>query len=296
MGAGKTFSSVETIHKSCSKYGIATKEMLVSVGGGCVSDTVGFAAGTWNQGVPWEIVPTTLTGAVDASIGGKTSINTAAGKSSCGILHNPSGVFINLDTLQNLNKNLKSEGMAEVLKVSLTHGGSLLKLVKTLKIENLKNTNLEKCVTESVKIAVNVANGMYGPGGNKDVLSYGHELARGLEELSNYQITHGKAVGLGLMFSAYLEELLGIADSAEILHVQTILRQLELPSSLNELKPLTFELKDITQTFRHNKRMQGGNRFLLVGYKGPRQSVKWVENVSNATIQKAWSLLKNNKI
>jgi 3-dehydroquinate synthetase len=179
---------------------------LVGFGGGSVTDVAGFVAATYLRGVPWIAVPTTLTGQVDAAIGGKTGIDTEEGKNLAGAFHFPSAVAIDPDYLRTLPQAERRAGMAEVVKTGLLSGQELWTLPEAEMIRS--------CAAYKAGV---VLSDPYEREGRRTVLNLGHTFAHALETGSGYTVSHGEAVALGLLAALRLS---GIATDA----VEEILR------------------------------------------------------------------------
>lgn len=175
---------------------------LIAFGGGVVSDLTGFIASTYMRGVTFSIIPTTLTAFVDASVGGKNGINTAAGKNVLGTFYNPGDVCLEESFLATLPENLYLEQFSEVVKITLTSNRDLFfsKDKPLLCIRKLKETI--------------VALDKVDPG-LREVLNFGHTFAHAYEKVLNYKISHGHAVWIGIYFEALLSVELGYLSNKE---------------------------------------------------------------------------------
>jgi shikimate kinase/3-dehydroquinate synthase len=161
---------------------------IVAFGGGSTTDVAGFVAATYLRGVPWIAVPTTLTGQVDAAIGGKTGINTAEGKNLAGAFHFPESVLIDADVLVTLPENERRAGMAEVVKTGLLAGRDVW--------ERPEEEMIRACAAYKAGV---VLSDPYEIEGRRAVLNLGHTFAHALEAGSGYRVPHGEAVALGLL-------------------------------------------------------------------------------------------------
>jgi 3-dehydroquinate synthase len=176
--------------------GYLTHTELIAFGGGVVSDLTGFIASTYMRGVTFSIIPTTVTAFVDASVGGKNGINTAAGKNVLGTFYTPQDVCLEEGFLATLPQNLFLEQFSEVVKITLTSDCELFFSVsKPLpSIRKLKETIVALDKVEP---------------GIREVLNFGHTFAHAYEKVLNYTISHGHAVWIGMYFEALLSVELG---------------------------------------------------------------------------------------
>jgi shikimate kinase / 3-dehydroquinate synthase len=180
----KTFAVVQRLSEEIQ---IGRDGWIVAFGGGSTTDITGFVAATYLRGVRWLAVPTTLVGMVDAAIGGKTGINTDAGKNLVGAFHFPWEVFVNPSFLATLPEEERLAGMAEVVKTGLLAG---------LDLWNLPEDDMIRACA-AFKCAV-VISDPYEQG-RRRILNLGHTFAHALETGSGYTVSHGDAVALGLL-------------------------------------------------------------------------------------------------
>jgi 3-dehydroquinate synthase len=224
----KTLSVSEAVYKKLAAADISRHDTVVGVGGGSVTDLAGFIAGTWLRGVESVYVPTTLLGAVDASIGGKTGINLA-GKNLVGVFWHPSRVVIDLNTLGGLPAPIQREGMAEIIKAGLIGDAALFEAIESEGLE----TPIEELVTRSIAVKVDVVNDDEREFGRRAYLNLGHTIGHGIEFASG--LSHGEAVALGLVAAARIsEEKLGFVDAERITDV---LGTIGLPVEVVDLDP-----------------------------------------------------------
>jgi shikimate kinase / 3-dehydroquinate synthase len=182
---GKTLAVVERLWREIE---LDREGTIVAVGGGSTTDVAGFAAATYKRGVGWVAIPTTLTGMVDAAIGGKTGINTTEGKNLAGAFHFPQAVFIEREYLSTLPEEERRAGMAEVVKTGLLAGQEVWSLPEAEMIR----------ACAAFKVGV-VLSDPYEREGRRAILNLGHTFAHALEAGSGYGVRHGDAVALGLL-------------------------------------------------------------------------------------------------
>ncbi|ABL04241.1 3-dehydroquinate synthase [Mycobacterium ulcerans] len=231
--AGKELPVVVFIWEVLGRIGIGRKDALVSLGGGAATDVAGFAAATWLRGVSIVHVPTTLLGMVDAAVGGKTGINTDAGKNLVGAFHQPLGVLADLATLQTLPQNEIVCGMAEVVKAGFIADPVILDLIEADPQAALDPSGdvMPELIRRSIAVKAEVVAADEKESELREILNYGHTLAHAIERRERYQWQHGAAVSVGLVFAAELARLSGRLDDAMALRHRTILSALGLPVS-----------------------------------------------------------------
>jgi 3-dehydroquinate synthase len=215
------------------RIGLDRRGVVVGLGGGAVTDLAGFVAATWMRGVRLVTVPTTLLGMVDAAIGGKTGINTDAGKNLVGVFHEPSTVLVDLTTLETLPPNELVAGMAEVVKAGFIADPRILELIEQDSAAALDTQGdvLGELVRRSIQVKADVVAADLRESDLREILNYGHTLAHAIERRERYRWRHGAAVSVGLVFAAELARLAGRLDDATADRHATVLRALGLPTT-----------------------------------------------------------------
>ena len=231
--AGKDLPFVGFIWEVLGRIGIGRKDALISLGGGAATDVAGFAAATWLRGVSIVHVPTTVLGMVDAAVGGKTGINTEAGKNLVGAFHQPLAVLVDLATLETLPRNEIISGMAEVVKTGFIADPVILDLIEADPQAALdpKGDVLPELIRRSITVKAEVVAADEKESELREILNYGHTLGHAIERRERYQWRHGAAVSVGLVFAAELSRLAGRLDDATAERHRTILASLGLPVS-----------------------------------------------------------------
>jgi 3-dehydroquinate synthase len=205
--------------------GLTRSDAVVTVGGGATTDMGGFVAATWLRGVRVVHVPTTLLAMVDAAVGGKTGMNTSAGKNLVGSFHEPAGVLVDLAALDTLPHEELVSGMAEVVKCGFIADPEILRLVETDPKAALDPSSpvLRELVERAIQVKIDVvvddlkeeikdSEGGAGSWPGREVLNYGHTMAHAIERSENYTMRHGEAVAIGCVFVAELARVAGHLD------------------------------------------------------------------------------------
>ncbi|WP_277210172.1 3-dehydroquinate synthase [Isoptericola croceus] len=216
-------------------------DAIVSVGGGATTDLAGFVAATWLRGIKVVHVPTTLLAMVDAAVGGKTGINTAEGKNLVGAFHPPAGVLCDLAALESLDRWDLVAGMAEVIKTGFIADERILELTEehAVAIREWAGSDASDetwaVLTELIERAVRVKARVVGEDlteqGLREILNYGHTLGHAIELVERYQLRHGAAVAVGMVFAAELGRLAGKLDDAVVDRHREILTAVGLPTT-----------------------------------------------------------------
>ena len=215
------------------QVGFTRTDAIVSVGGGATTDLAGFVAATWLRGVPVVHVPTTLLAMVDAAVGGKTGINTSAGKNLVGAFHPPAGVLCDLTALETMPKHDYVAGLAEVVKVGFTHDPRILELIELdpAAAQSPTGPHTRELVERAVAVKARVVGDDLHEQGSREFLNYGHTLAHAIEKVEEYRWRHGAAVSVGLAFVAELGRLAGRLDDGTAARHRAVLEAVGLPTS-----------------------------------------------------------------
>jgi 3-dehydroquinate synthase len=229
--AGKELPVVGFIWEVLGRIGIGRKDAVISLGGGAATDVAGFAAATWLRGVDIVHVPTTLLAMVDAAVGGKTGINTDAGKNLVGAFHQPLAVLVDLATLETLPPNEIVAGMAEIVKTGFIADPVILDMIEADPAAALDPTGpvLPELIRRSVAVKAGVVAADERESQLREILNYGHTLAHAIERRERFQWRHGAAVSVGLVFAAELGRLAGRLDDGTAARHRAILTSLGLP-------------------------------------------------------------------
>ena len=231
--AGKDLQVVAFLWEVLGRIGIGRTDAIVSLGGGAATDVAGFAAATWLRGVDVVHVPTTLLAMVDAAIGGKTPINTDAGKNLVGAFHQPAAVIVDLAMLETLPPNELVAGMAEVVKAGFIADPVILDLIEAdpQAAVDPSGSVLPELIRRAIAVKATVVAADEKESALREILNYGHTLAHAIERRERYRWRHGAAVSVGLVFAAELARLAGRLDTATVQRHRDVLTALGLPVS-----------------------------------------------------------------
>jgi 3-dehydroquinate synthase len=230
--AGKSVEVAARCWERLGAAGFTRSDAVVGVGGGALTDLAGFVAGCWLRGVRWVPVPTSLLAMVDAAVGGKTGVNTAAGKNLVGAFHPPAGVLCDLSTLDSLPPVDLVAGLAEVVKCGFIADPVILDLISADPAGAADPTGpvLRELIERSVRVKADVVSGDLRESGRREILNYGHTLAHAIEKAEGYRWRHGHAVAVGLVYAAELGRLTGRLDEATAARHRGVLEGLGLPT------------------------------------------------------------------
>ena len=255
MGDGedaKHLGTVEDLCRDFAQWGLSRADVVVAVGGGVVTDTAGFAAAVYHRGVPVVHVATTLLGQVDAAIGGKTGVNLPEGKNLVGAFWQPSAVLCDIETLSTLPAREYRSGLGEMAKYAF------------LGVDNLADLPLDEAVAACVACKAAVVAEDEREGGRRAILNYGHTLAHAIETAGGYDLRHGEAVAIGVVYAAEVALRLGRIDDARVAEHRKIVGGYDLPMGL----PPNLDPEALIDLFSRDKKAVRGITFVLDGPRG----------------------------
>jgi 3-dehydroquinate synthase len=283
----KTRDSWAMLTDALLDQGFGRDSALVGVGGGVIGDLTGFVAATYQRGIPFVLVPTTLLAMLDASVGGKTGVDTPQGKNLIGAFHPPVAVVADPATLRTLPERDFKAGMAEAVKHGLIADAAYLDWIETnataLLLRDLDA--LTHLVRRSVEIKAAVVAGDEFEAGPRAMLNAGHTAAHALELASGYAMLHGEAVALGLRAECVMGELAGLVPDGTFARVARALDRLGLPSRADGLNPERVR----AAMLRDKKSVAGATRFAIptaLGVMAARDGGTWTVPVPDELILK----------
>lgn len=235
--------------------GLGRDSVIIAVGGGVVGDLAGFVAATYMRGVPVVQVPTTLLAMIDASIGGKTGIDTPAGKNMVGSFHHPAAVLIDPQALDTLPLRELRAGIAELIKYGAIADESYFAEVEAavpeLLSEKARNSDrLRAIIVRSVEIKSDIVSRDEREDGLRKILNFGHTIGHAVELISGYSLLHGEAVAIGMALEGALAERIGLARSGTAAEITRVLKLAGLPTTL----PANVGLEAVIEAMRSDKK------------------------------------------
>jgi len=257
--AAKSLDSVAALWRDLAEAGVGRDGGIVAVGGGAIGDAAGFAAATYVRGVPFVQVPTTLLAMVDASIGGKTAIDIAAGKNLVGAFHQPRAVFSDVSAIATLPRRQRASGLAEVIKSAFLADADAVAHVERA-IPGVLHGDIGPTLTSvtlAAEVKASVVTADPTEQGVRALLNFGHTMGHAIEAGGRYKQTHGEAVSLGLVYASALAEKLDLVDDRFRPTLERLLARAGLPVRAR------IPAKAWTLLARDKKARGGGVRWIL---------------------------------
>lgn len=268
--------------------GFTRSDLIVGIGGGAITDLTGFAAATWLRGIDWIAVPTSLAGMVDAAVGGKTGINSDYGKNLIGSFYSPISVIVDVDLLGTLSPRDISAGMAEVIKCGFISDPQILKLASESSTQTLLSNRdaLIEIVARAISVKASVVSSDFKESFDREALNYGHTLGHAIEIHAQYQLRHGEAVSIGMVFVAELAAARGLIDEATVTMHRDLLKRYDLP--------ITFDRQawsKLLPLLSLDKKARGNTlRFVVLDGIG---STKRLEDVTSNELDAAYEMISS---
>lgn len=287
----KTRDTWASLSDSLLEGGAGRDTGLIAFGGGVTGDLVGFVAATYMRGLPYLQVPTTLLAMLDASVGGKTGVDTPQGKNLIGAFHPPAAVIADPCVLASLPDRAYRAGLAEAVKHGLIADHAYFEWMEAeaaaLGARDL--SVLTRLIQRSVEIKAEVVSDDERESGRRAILNAGHTVAHALEQATNYELPHGEAVALGLVVECAIAEQLGIAPAGLGRRVAELLARLGLPERLPRRPEPTALIKSMAAD---KKNRSDRIHFALPTRLGEMQpSGSWTTSVPAAAIEAALKVL-----
>ncbi|MGB3511025.1 MAG: 3-dehydroquinate synthase [Microcoleaceae cyanobacterium] len=261
----KTPQTLQTIYNAALAHRLERSSTMVALGGGVVGDMTGFAAATWLRGLNVVQVPTSLLAMVDAAVGGKTGVNHPQGKNLIGAFHQPRLVLIDPEVLKTLPIREFRSGMAEVIKYGVIWDAELFaKMENSQRLDEINNLTpglLEQILIRSCQSKADVVAKDEKESGLRAILNYGHTVGHGVESLTGYTVvTHGEAVGIGMVAASRLAVELGMWDEQSDGRQLGLIEKAALPTKL----PGGLDIEEILVSLQTDKKVKAGKvRFVL---------------------------------
>ncbi len=252
--ASKSRKTKAFLEDSMADCGCGRDTLVIGLGGGMITDLAGFVAATYSRGIPFIALPTSLMGMVDASLGGKNGINTQHGKNKIGSIRPPHAVIINPSFLDTLPFDEYHIALSEVVKHALIADRDLFDFLQKNTKAILKKDNdcIATMIERSVAIKMEVVNTDLHEGNRREILNFGHTIGHAIEHASNYTMSHGEAVAIGLLYESRLSYTMGHLSEQALKAIESLLSELDLLKQDHHLSK-----EAILEALQHDKKKRG---------------------------------------
>ncbi|NOX15192.1 MAG: 3-dehydroquinate synthase [Epsilonproteobacteria bacterium] len=238
----KNLETIEYILDECFKHRLDRKSVLVALGGGVIGDMTGFAASIFQRGIEFVQIPTTLLAQVDASVGGKTGVNSKYGKNLIGSFWQPISVHCETKFLKTLPVRELNAGIAEIIKMAITFDEDFFIWLENHDLRDKED--LKKAIEKSIKTKASIVSQDEREAGVRAVLNYGHTFAHVIENETQYKrFVHGEAVAIGIVMANELALKLGLMSNKDVLRIKYLLQRYDLP--------IDYEIKSAEDFYEH---------------------------------------------
>lgn len=247
--ASKSLTQVEAIVGAMLEAGCDKRITMLCIGGGMLTDLGGFVANVFMRGVPCILMPTTLLGMVDASIGGKTAVNAAGRKNMIGTTTHPQAVIVDLELLETLPEKQRREGLAEIIKIAAMLDLPFFEWLEE-HIDAVLSGNaeaVEECVLRAIEAKIKVIEQDAHDRDVRLLLNFGHTVGHAVEAYSRYRLSHGEAISIGMVLEMKLAQ-------KEFQPVQSLLEKVGLPCAL----PAAYSKEELWTLMRTDKKNTDG--------------------------------------
>jgi 3-dehydroquinate synthase len=255
----KTRAMKEQVEDSLLGAGLGRDSILISLGGGVVTDLAGFVAATYMRGIPHVPVPTTLLGMVDAAIGGKTGVDHPKGKNLIGAFHQPAAVFIEIGFLGSLPDQEFRCGLTEIVKAAVIRDAKLFSEIgqQAEQIKARDPKTMTRLILAAARIKAEIVAADEKEGDLRKILNFGHTVGHAIEQLSGYSLSHGEAVAAGMVVEGRIAVALGLLTEVDAASLESLLEKLKLSLKLTDIRP-ALEPEAIVEAARADKKTRGG--------------------------------------
>ena len=295
---GKTTAVASRVWNELGEVGFTRSDAIVGLGGGAATDLAGFIAATWLRGIPYVNCPTSLLAMVDASTGGKTGINTDAGKNLVGSFYTPLGVLADIDTLRTLDRRIFVEGLGEVIKAGFIADPQILTIIeryadflKNIEPSQITDEQMDvivELISRSVRVKERHVSADLREKGLREFLNYGHTLGHAIEKMEHFSWRHGEAVAVGMVFAAELAHIHGIVDQEFVDYTRSIIESVGLPTQWK-----VPDVERVLEIMHRDKKARGTMlRFVVVDEIG---HVRRLEDPSEDSVREALHRIDSSK-
>lgn len=252
----KTRRTKERIEDAMLFGGWRKDTCIIALGGGVVTDLAGYVAATFCRGIPWILVPTSLVGMVDAGVGGKTGVDTPAGKNLIGAFYQPEAVLIDPSLLKTLPLSEFKQGIPEIIKHGLVADRTYFEFLEKNAEGILRSEPavLYETIARSCRIKKEIVEADVRDEGRRVLLNFGHTVGHALETLSDYSISHGDAVATGIIVECRISQQIGGLSDSDFRRIETLFKTFGISTGLSR----RFSPEELLRCMAGDKKGTGG--------------------------------------
>jgi 3-dehydroquinate synthase len=298
---GEEYKSLEWAGKLYNELASLKAERMtpiLALGGGVIGDLAGFVAATYMRGVPLFQIPTTLLAQVDSSIGGKTAVNHGQLKNNVGTFYQPKRVLADVSVLKTLPVSQVGNGIAEIIKYGVIRDKELFQLIESnlTALTSLDEEFTEEVISRCTAIKAEIVEKDEKDLGLRNILNYGHTTGHAIETVSEFGVSHGQGVAIGMVAAAMISQRMGVLAAAELNKIKSILVKAGLPINIGGL-----DIAKILQAMKYDKKNAGGKvKFVLLKTIGEvfisdNVNVSMVEQVLKELYEETQDLRHNRR-
>jgi 3-dehydroquinate synthase len=260
--SSKSMSTVLDVARQLIQLKVSRQSLLIALGGGVVGDLTGFIASIYKRSVPYVQIATTLVAQVDSSVGGKTGIDLPEGKNLLGTFYQPRAVLIDLSFLKTLSDKDFKNGLAEIIKYGIISDEEMLALLEQERDAVIQRqlSVMKTLVERSCGIKAHIVEMDEQEGGLRRILNFGHTVGHALEAASDYRLTHGEAVAIGMVAAAEISYRLDYLDERSCERIVDVIKQYGLPTEI----PGDFNTKEILGFMASDKKAVGAQLYFVL--------------------------------
>ncbi len=293
--SSKSREMKEEIEDNLLDHKFGRDSLIIAIGGGVIGDLAGFTASTFNRGIPIIHIPTTMLAMVDSSIGGKTGINTKHGKNLIGATYQPVAVFADMDFLETLSDEEFTNGLAEVIKMSIVMDKDLFERLEKnhKKILARDKSILQEVIKRNIELKKGIVEDDAEEKGLRQVLNFGHTFGHALEAYNNYKIRHGFAVAQGMIVESKISKMVNNLKEDEEKRIIGMLGMFNFPKTVSK----SIDTNKILEIIKLDKKSRVNRpRFVLIDKIGKfkQKDSNFSFEVENSLIEKAIEMSKND--
>ena len=259
----KTIQTISALSSRLVQCGFDRHDGLIALGGGVTGDITGFLAAIYMRGIPFWQIPTSLLAQVDSSVGGKTGVDLPEGKNLIGVFYQPKSVFIDYATLTTLSQDEYLSGLAEVLKYGIIYDAEFFKFLdeNRRKIIHKEFDVVEKMIGRCCQIKAEIVAGDEREGNIRRILNFGHTIGHAIESASEFKLSHGFSVSIGMYAAARLSHIKKMISLEDLQDIYNTLSAYGLPTEV----PAYLNRGKIKTYLKNDKKVQDGRvHFVLL--------------------------------